>query len=254
MSLSRALLLAGSVAGASFAAPMAIAFAADMPNYPPASTLPPPTTLQRPQPYVQNSANWYLRGDLGYRFNRTSGADAAPGFAGPDSSELGSSVSAGLGFGVKTEWLRTDITADFATAAKYEATIAAPGDTSAKISASSVLFNGYLDLGTWYRMSPYIGAGAGAAYLNTTDYSSTASPPFTAGTSHARWNLAWALMAGVGYQIAPNMMVDLGYRYLNLGDATSGSDTFGSMTIKNVAAHEVRVGLRWSFNDFPISR
>ena len=35
-------------------------------------------------------------------------------------------------------------------------------------------------------------------------------------------------------------MVDVGYRYLNLGDVTTASDSFGAMTFKNVAAHEVR--------------
>jgi opacity protein-like surface antigen len=50
------------------------------------------------------------------------------------------------------------------------------------------------------------------------------------------------------------MMVDLGYRYINFGDTKSGADASGSMTFKNVAAHEVRVGLRWSFDDLPIAR
>jgi hypothetical protein len=35
---------------------------------------------------------------------------------------------------------------------------------------------------------------------------------------------------------------------MNFGDATTGSDA-GAMTLKNLAAHEVRVGFRWSFDD-----
>jgi opacity protein-like surface antigen len=45
------------------------------------------------------------------------------------------------------------------------------------------------------------------------------------------------------------MMVDVGYRYLNIGNVKTASDAFGDMTFKNVGAHEVRVGLRWSFDD-----
>lgn len=56
-------------------------------------------------------------------------------------------------------------------------------------------------------------------------------------------------MAGVGLQVAPNMMLDFGYRYLNFGDIQTGTDAFGSTTFRNVAAHEVRIGLRWSFDD-----
>jgi opacity protein-like surface antigen len=59
-------------------------------------------------------------------------------------------------------------------------------------------------------------------------------------------------MAGVGYRLSPNTIVDVGYRYLNFGDVRTAADSFGAMTFKNLAAHEVRVGLRWSFDDLPV--
>ena len=111
------------------------------------------------------------------------------------------------------------------------------------------MFNGYLDLGTWYGITPYLGAGAGVANLRTHDYSSTAAPPFASGLSHSEWKFAYAVMTGVGYSIAPNITVDAGYRYVNFGNVTTASDAFGAMTLKNLAAHEVRVGVRWSFDD-----
>ena len=86
---------------------------------------------------------------------------------------------AGFGAGIKTQWLRTDFTVDYLSPMKYEGTILSPNDTTAKISAVSTMFNGYLDLGTWYRVTPYLGAGAGAAFLTTSDYASSAAPPFT---------------------------------------------------------------------------
>ena len=57
-------------------------------------------------------------------------------------------------------------------------------------------------------------------------------------------------MAGIAFPISHNMMVDVGYRYLNVGDVSTGGSASPAMTIKNVAAHEVRVGVRWSFDDF----
>ena len=60
-------------------------------------------------------------------------------------------------------------------------------------------------------------------------------------------------MAGVGYAIGPNLMLDLSYRYMNFGDVATASDAFGEMTLKNLAAHEVRIGIRWSFDDQPFS-
>jgi opacity protein-like surface antigen len=59
-------------------------------------------------------------------------------------------------------------------------------------------------------------------------------------------------MAGVGYAVTPNIVADIGYRYLNLGDAKSAADASGFMTFRNIASHQVRVGLRWSFDELPL--
>ena len=179
------------------------------------------------------------------------GAQSASGFPSPTDNKLDGAFVAGVGAGIKTQWLRTDFTVDYSAPMKYQGTIVSPGDTTAKISAVSTMFNGYIDLGTWYHATPYIGAGAGAAYLTASDYSSTAAPPFSGDTKHSQWNFAWAVMAGVGYVIGPNLMVDVGYRYINFGDVRTNADTFGAMTFKNIAANEVRIGLRWSFDDLP---
>jgi opacity protein-like surface antigen len=235
-----------SVIGGAVLVVSAGAFAADMPNT--SMPLPVPTRTAK---QIEVSSGWYLRGDLAYRIGRTNGAAPAPGFAAPADQKLGNSIAAGIGAGIKTDWLRTDFTIDIGTPMKYEATT---GGTSAKVSAASFLFNGYLDLGTWYRATPYIGAGVGAARVGISDYTSTTLPPFGGDINRTKWNFAWAGMAGVAYAISPNTMVDLGYRYINFGDVTTGSDTLGSMTLKQIAAHEVRVGLRWSFDDHPMSR
>jgi opacity protein-like surface antigen len=56
-------------------------------------------------------------------------------------------------------------------------------------------------------------------------------------------------MLGAAYAVAPNTMIDVGYRYINYGDVATASDSFGAMNFKNIAAHEVHVGVRWSFDD-----
>jgi opacity protein-like surface antigen len=215
-----------------------VAAAADMP-----APLPPP-----PAPFVDLNAGWYLRGDLGYNAGELLRADAAPGFTSPTDNRIDDGFMAGVGIGIKTKWARTDVTVDYSTPMKYTGTVASSGDVSAKISATTALVNGYLDLGTWYRVTPYIGVGGGAAYVSLSDFQSAASPPFSGG-DRGRWNFAYAAMAGVGYAVAPNLMVDVGYRYLNWGDVPTASDAFGEMTFKNVYAHELRVGVRWSFDD-----
>lgn len=221
--------------------------AADMPQNSP----PPP--IMRPALLAPNGA-WYVRGDVGYSWGQIGSAQSAPGYANPTNNSLGNAFTGGIGAGYKSQWLRTDVTLDYTAPMKYQGTVATANDTSAKVTAVTALFNGYLDLGTWYRATPYIGAGAGVSQLYTSDYISTASPPFTSGLSNTQWKFAWAGMAGVAYAIGPNLMVDVGYRYLNFGDATTQSDAFGAMTLKNLAAHQVRVGFRWNFDDLPLVR
>ncbi|MFA6267517.1 MAG: outer membrane protein [Pseudolabrys sp.] len=228
------------------------ALAADMPGNRPIDL--PPTANVRPLTRPSLYSGWYVRGDVGYRWGHLSGSDAASGFPSPGSEKLGGSYAAGLGVGLKTDWLRTDATIDFGSPMKYEATTVSPTDTTAKVSAISALFNGYLDLGTWYHVTPYIGGGAGAARLRVSEYQSTAAPPFANDGTHSQWNFAWAAMAGVAYKVAPNVQVDVGYRYLALGDVSTDNDAAGHMTLKNIANHEIRVGLRWSFDDLPIAR
>jgi opacity protein-like surface antigen len=245
--LPKGLIAMAFIGGAALVASTASGLAADMPGNPPLSLPLPTRTVQR----IDALSGWYLRGDVAYRIGRTNGAQPAPGFTAPTSEKMGNSIAAGFGAGFKSEWLRTDFTVDTGTAMKYEAT---PGGTSANVSATTFLFNGYLDLGTWYRATPYIGAGAGTARMRIADYTSTTMPPFTGDNARTKWNFAWAGMAGIAIATSPNTMIDLGYRYINFGDVTTGSDAFGSMTLKQIAAHEVRLGLRWSFDDSPMSR
>ena len=224
-------------------APVAGAFAADMPGTRPLPPPPPPTT------FVERvSSGWYVRGDLGYRWGTLTGAQTTAPFASPTTNSLGGGAVGGIGVGIKSDWLRTDVTADFASGQRYRGTVVTPNDVTAKISTTSLLFNGYLDLGSWYGFTPYLGAGAGASNVKVADYTSAVAPPFTGG-NNTQWKFTWAGMAGLGYQVAPNMMLDFGYRYLNFGDIKTAADAFGSTTFRNVAAHEVRIGLRWSFDD-----
>lgn len=215
------------------------ALAADMPG-----ELPPPA----PAPVVTESvlSGWYLRGDVGAHWGTTTGSASPAGLINPINTSLGSGITAGLGFGIKTKWLRTDVTLDYAAPVNYRGTQFTANDVTGKIQSTTALFNGYIDLGTWYGFTPYIGAGAGVAFASLSDL---AFAGVGGGGSRSQTNFAYAGMAGVGWAVAPNLQIDLGYRYLNIGDVKGPQDV---LTVRNVAAHEVRVGLRWSFDDLPL--
>ncbi len=65
-------------------------------------------------------------------------------------------------------------------------------------------------------------------------------------------SFAWSLMAGVGYQISDRAILDVGYRYIDLGSISSQrSDSGGfvnpAVKLDDLTAHEVKVGLRYHF-------
>lgn len=215
------------------------ALAADLPpRLPPL----PPVVQAAPEPV---SSGWYFRGDFGYRFNEA-GSVASSIAPNPTNNRINDAFAIGLGAGYKWSWFRTDLTFDYAFPVSYRGDT--PGfspDFSAKIQSVTGLANFYADLGTWSGLTPYIGAGLGGSYMRTTSFASASAP--AAEVTGDRWNFAWAAMAGIAYCFTQNFLVDVGYRYLDQGQATTGLTALGDqLNMKNITSHEVRAGVRWA--------
>ena len=101
----------------------------------------------------------------------------------------------------------------------------------ANVSSFIGLLNGYANLGNWYGISPFVGGGVGVADNNVSgftdqglgyaDYTSLgpAGGDFSNGS---KTSFAWALMAGLDFNVSPNLKLELGYRYLNYGSIGTG--------------------------------
>ena len=213
--------------------------AADLPPLPPL----PPAVYRAP--VIEENSGWYLRGDLGYRLNVVGSVSSAIA-PDPSNNRIDDAFAIGLGAGYKWSWFRSDLTVDYAFPASYHGDT--PGyspDFSAKFQSLTALGNVYFDLGTWSGITPYFGAGVGGAYVRSTSFSSASSP--TSAVSRDQWNFAWAAMAGFSYCFTPNLLVDIGYRYLDQGQATTGLTSAGDqLSLKNLTAHEIRAGVRWA--------
>jgi opacity protein-like surface antigen len=115
------------------------------------------------------------------------------------------------------------------------------------------MFNGYYDLGTFGRVTPYVGAGVGVAHNRMDEVYFTQNQFLTNRIQgDSRLSLAWSLMAGVGVQVTDRAVLDFGYRYMNFGKAESGRiDNAGfvnpAVRIDDISAHEFKVGLRYHF-------
>ena len=81
--------------------------------------------------------------------------------------------------------------------------------------------NAYDDIGDFYGITPYLGAGIGASYNTISHFRDINIISGGGGYAddESEWNFAWALHAGLGIQATERMTVDLGYSFVSLGDA-----------------------------------
>lgn len=144
------------------------------------------------------------------------------------------------------------------------------------VSSIVALVNGYVDLGTFMGITPYVGAGVGIAHNRVTGltdngfvYNAVNGGPAAGFPTGGYWNdgkktnFAWALMAGLGYQVNEKLKLELGYRYMNLGKMTSGSSRcfngaggnggFANcdfrLSATKLESHDVRIGMRWMLGE-----
>ena len=127
-----------------------------------------------------------------------------------------------------------------------------------------MLANVYADLGTWWCITPFIGAGVGMSRNTISSFTDIgANGTFANGTvvglayapNASKWNFAWALHTGLAYRVTPNMAIELGYSYMNLGDGVTGSlitkdgvTANQAMTFKSITSHDIKLGVRWNFD------
>ncbi len=145
------------------------------------------------------------------------------GYAVPDDMRIsvrGASVDAGTDntgvLGVKFGWIPPQakflaLEMEFGHIFEHSYSYAtARGSESGDVYLNNVMFNllfRYPDGG----IHPYIGAGIGWSYFNAEATGYDAYGPYYA--SEDDYAFAWQFLAGVDFQIANNISLDLGYRY-----------------------------------------
>jgi opacity protein-like surface antigen len=237
-----------------------------------ADLLPPPP----PPPEPVAFGGWYIRGDVGVGINELSSERStlnpfnpaggpAPAFARVETT-IGDAAITGIGVGYQfNNWLRFDGTAEYRTSAAYRAvnayTAFCPANFcqdsyTANVASGVFLANAYIDFGTWYGVTPFIGAGVGGAIHR---FSGLTDVGVGSGFSPDRNvdNLAWAVMAGLGFNVTPNLKLEISYRYLDMGTLRSNPITcesiggcFFETQSFHLTSNDVRVGFRYMFADY----
>lgn len=241
-----------------------------------------------PVPVAVASAHegWYLRGDIGVSVHRSENwkesefeTPALPDniFNGWRSKDSDNSANLAVGVGYQfNDWLRGDLTAEYRTASKLRGIggIYQLDDTDytsvhgAKLDSWVFLANVYADIADFNGLTPYVGVGVGAALNRMYDARQDTVSVAGYGSygiygNDSKWNLAAALYAGLDYELTKQLSLDVGYRFLWLGDAQTKAGTCyqadGTETTcsgdnpkwwaNDLMSHDVRVGLRYKFFD-----
>lgn len=239
-----------------------------------AADLPP---LLPPPPPIEDYGGWYLRGDIGMTNqlvrNLHNDLFATTVNLQIHDKNFEAGMLFGLGVGYRhNNWFRWDLTGEYRGETGFHGfdTYGAPPDGAnnytAKKSEWVMMWNAYLDLGTWKGITPFVGAGIGASRVGIHSFRDIGIGPGNVPTaayaaSAYKWNLAWALHAGLAYNVTPDFTIELAYRYIDLGDgrtgdliAYDGTNTINNpMHFKDITSHDIKLGVRWALADMGMS-
>ena len=262
------------VAGAASVFSTAV-FAADLPIAQPPMYAPPPVDF----------GGWYLRGDVGFSNQSVSrvldtNSTAYNNVAVSQTSSFGSAGIFDVGVGYAfTNWFRADVTAqwrgksnftglDVVTGTGPFAGFAGTDAYTATKSEFVFLANAYFDLGTWWSVTPFIGAGVGTARVSIADFSDTGDFINGGAQFHSldyagqasKWNFAWAAHAGLAYRVTPSVTLELAYSYIDLGSGITGpsysfdqvtNTTHAPFAFHDITSHDLTLGVRWNLDTPP---
>jgi opacity protein-like surface antigen len=280
--------------GASFAATAAPAFAADIIEEPPVvvEQAPPPVVVEAANGwYIRGDVDYAMLKTKGIDYDVLTGSAAFD-----TAKFKGSfSAGAGLGYQF-SDHFRADwtLTQHFKTGFEgstsgscgevdpvtgFALTGTCVSSDTAKVSVLALMANAYADLGNYHGFTPYVGAGIGGAHVNWSDLTNTATctpstataqcedqgtlgtagAPYTYSYVHkgiSDWRFAYALHAGVSYDLMANLKLDAGYSWthVNGGDmfrfkglANHLDDTGVMGKDRGINIHEARIGVRYLF-------
>ena len=239
------------------------AFAADMPIAAPPMYAP---------PIVEDFGGWYLRGDIGFSNQRVKSVN-------PELSDPGISVASARPrlrqrWHLRSRrrlrvnnWFRADVTGEYRGNANLRMVSIIvsvngvrplPTNYHASKSEWLVLANAYVDLGTWWCVTPFIGAGVGGSRntisnfidVNTPEPGRRLSPDVRSGISPGR-----CMRAGLQGQPERHRRTRLPLSWISATASPARFPTFdrfqravGPMQFKDITSHDLKFGVRWDLS------
>ncbi len=129
---------------------------------------------------------------------------------------------------------------------------------SGDLQSMAFMFNLIKDFKTSGKVTPYVGLGAGLARLKASYLGS--DPSFSGGfgalsIDDKAWELAYQGIAGLAFELAEGLTLDLSYRYFATLDTDFAGTLAGSAAEfeQEYNSHSLFAGLRWNFGAAPVA-
>ena len=244
----------------------------------PGGPLPPHCVAPPPPPppmVIEEFGGWYIRGDIGMTNQAVTELFNANYPATANLVVRDKNFESGMLWGIGVcykwnSWMRFDVTGEYRGETGFHGldTWTAPGPVArfnnytGKKSEWLFMLNAYADLGTWGGVTPFVGAGIGLSRIGIHSLRDMGTDGLNVTLSYAdsayTWNIAYALHAGLAYEVSKNFTIELAYRYIYLGDGKSGtlvaydgSGTTPPMEFRGIDSHDLKLGIRYLFASAP---
>lgn len=236
-------------------------------------------------PPAPSGRAWYLKGTIGMANSEVGSIFVdEPAFVNHTvhHKDIKSSPLYGFGIGVEhSRWLRFDITGEYRGKQHFVAhdsyqhgacngdpAICGTNDYSTNLRSWLGLANAYIDLGTWHGVTPYVGGGIGFANIKSMGFKDVNTPAgafYFADSDKTTNNFAWALYAGLSYDVTPQFTLDFGYRYTDLGSVKTGrassfddpTNSYSGLEIQDITSHDLLLSARYRLGhrepSYPVS-
>lgn len=192
----------------------------------------------------------YARLDTGWSFSQDGGKDL--------DDDFGNSPIIGAGVGYRlNQYVRGDLTVGYRGGYEVDTSGDIAGfaaNAKGDVSSLAAMANVYVDVAKFGAFTPYVGGGIGFSRNKLDDVDGSVAGVNGKIDGDTETSFAWQLSAGVGIEVAPKWTVDVGYRYIDLGEVKTGnSASLGGVSgaidpIKaDLKAHEIQASVRYQF-------
>ena len=213
-------------------------------------------------PATQNDSGAYvvINGGLS-KSSKAKFNDSVNNFSSSLKSKNKAVFGAGVGFRFNDNF-RTDLVLNFrnfgADKVSNNFTNATTGATSSynlnsKFKTVNPMLTAYYDIADLGMFTPYVGAGVGLSFYNakTTLQLDNHAPTTAVAVSDKRKNkkatFTYQATVGTAVNFSDNVALDVAYKYVNAGKYHVTVSALKGSYKKNLRAHEVTAGLRFSF-------